>query len=67
MIQKVIGLTGELIWDSSKPDGTPRKLMDISKMHYLGWKHKVELEEGIQKTYDWFLKNINNFKEVKMS
>jgi GDP-L-fucose synthase len=54
MIQKVIGHTGELIWDSSKPDGTPRKLMDISKMHSLGWKHKVELEEGIQKTYDWF-------------
>lgn len=49
MIQKVIGHTGELIWDSSKPDGTPRKLMDISKMHSLGWKHKVELEEGIQK------------------
>ena len=67
MIQKVIGHTGELIWDSSKPDGTPRKLMDISKMHSLGWKHKVELEEGIQKTYDWFLENINNFKEVKMS
>ena len=66
MIQKVIGHTGELIWDSSKPDGTPRKLMDISKMHSLGWKHKVELEEGIQKTYDWFLENINNFKEVKM-
>ena len=67
MIQKVIGHTGEVIWDSSKPDGTPRKLMDISKMHSLGWKHKVELEEGIQKTYDWFLENINNFKEVKMS
>lgn len=66
MIQKVIGHTGEVIWDSSKPDGTPRKLMDISKMHSLGWKHKVELEEGIQKTYDWFLENINNFKEVKM-
>ena len=40
--------------------------MDISKMHSLGWKHKVELEEGIQKTYAWFLENINNFKEVKM-
>ena len=66
MIQKVIGHTGEVIWDSSKPDGTPRKLMDISKMHSLGWKHKVELEEGIQKTYNWFLENINNFKEVKM-
>ena len=66
-IQKITGHQGEIIWDSTKPDGTPRKLMDISKMHSLGWKHKVELEEGIQKTYDWFLENINNFKEVKMS
>ena len=67
LIQKVTGHQGEIEWDSSKPDGTPRKLMDISKMHNLGWKHRVELEEGIQKTYDWFLENINNFKEVKMS
>ena len=65
-IQKVVGHTGEIVWDSSKPDGTPRKLMDISKMHDLGWKHKVELEEGIQKTYDWFLENIDAFKEVKL-
>ena len=65
-IQKVVGHTGDLIWDSSKPDGTPRKLMDISKMHALGWKHKVALEEGIQKTYDWFLENIENVKEVKL-
>ena len=65
-IQKVVGHTGELIWDSSKPDGTPRKLMDISKMHDLGWKHKIDLEEGIQKTYDWFLENIEEFKEVKL-
>jgi GDP-L-fucose synthase len=66
-IQKVVGHTGELIWDSSKPDGTPRKLMDISKMHSLGWKHKVVLEEGIQKTYTWFLENIESFKQVKIN
>lgn len=65
-IQKITGHQGEIIWDSSKPDGTPRKLMDISKMHGLGWKHKVDLEEGIQKTYDWFLENVNAIKEVKM-
>jgi GDP-L-fucose synthase len=65
-IQKVIGHSGDLIWDSSKPDGTPRKLMDISKMHALGWKHKIELQEGIEKTYSWFLENIKDFKEVKM-
>ena len=64
-IQKIVGHQGDIVWDSSKPDGTPRKLMDISKMHALGWKHKVNLEEGIQKTYNWFLENIENFKEVK--
>ena len=65
-IQKVVGHSGEIIWDSDKPDGTPRKLMDISKMHQLGWKHQIELEKGIQKTYKWFLENIENIKEVKM-
>ena len=55
-IQKVIGHEGELIWDSSKPDGTPRKLMDVSKLHSMGWKHSVDIKEGIRKTY----------KEVKL-
>jgi GDP-L-fucose synthase len=63
-IQKITGHQGELIWDSTKPDGTPRKLMDVSKMHELGWKHKVDLEEGIAKTYEWFLQNIDNVKKV---
>jgi len=66
LIQKVTGHQGEIEWDSSKPDGTPRKLMDISKMHDLGWKHQVELEDGIRKTYNWFLENIENYKEVKL-
>ena len=65
-IQKITGHQGEIIWDATKPDGTPRKLMDISKMHALGWKHKVSLEEGIQKTYDWFLKNVDNIKKVTL-
>ena len=65
-IQKVTGYKGEIIWDSSKPDGTPRKLMDVSKMKKLGWSYSTELEEGIEKTYQWFLKNIENFKEVKL-
>jgi GDP-L-fucose synthase len=65
-IQKITGHQGDIIWDATKPDGTPRKLMDISKMHDLGWKHKVQLEEGIQKTYDWFLENADKFKQVKM-
>lgn len=65
-IQKIIGHQGGIIWDATKPDGTPRKLMDVTKMHNLGWKHQVDLEEGIQKTYNWFLENVNNIKEVKM-
>ena len=62
-IQKVTGHQGEIIWDFSKPDGTPRKLMDVSKMKEMGWEYNTELQQGIEKTYAWFLKNI---KEVKL-
>ena len=65
-IQQAVGHQGEIIWDSSKPDGTPRKLMDVSKMKAMGWTYTTELNEGIEKTYKWFLENINNFKEVKL-
>lgn len=65
-IQKVVGHSGEIIWDSDKPDGTPRKLMDVSKMKKIGWEYSTELKEGVEKTYEWFLKNIENIKEVKM-
>ena len=65
-IQNIVGHKGEIRWDSSKPDGTPRKLMDVSKMKSLGWEYSTELDSGIQKTYNWFLDNINNFKEVKL-
>ena len=66
MIQKIIGYQGNIIWDNSKPDGTPRKLMDVSKMKELGWQYSTELEDGIKKTYSWFLDNIDNIKEVKL-
>lgn len=66
IIQKITGHKGEIIWDKSKPDGTPRKLMDTSKLNNLGWKHKINLEEGITKTYRWFLENINRVKELKL-
>ncbi|MDB4192161.1 GDP-L-fucose synthase [Flavobacteriaceae bacterium] len=66
-IQKTTGHKGEIIWDSEKPDGTRRKLMDISKMNELGWSYSTELNEGIKKTYSWFLENIEDIKEVKMS
>ena len=65
-IQKVTGHQGEIIWDTEKPDGTTRKLMDVSKMATLGWEYSTELKEGIEKTYSWFLENIDNIKEVKM-
>ena len=51
MIQKITKFEGEIIWDHTKPDGTPRKLMDVGKLHTLGWKHKIALEEGITKVY----------------
>ncbi len=54
-IKNVVGFEGEIKYDSTKPDGTPRKLMDVSRLHELGWKHKTSLEEGIKKTYQWFL------------
>jgi len=66
-IQKVTGHTGEIVWDASKPDGTPRKLMDVSKLKEMGWEYTTELEEGIQKTYAWFLDNIDSIKEVKLT
>jgi len=65
-IQNVVGHKGNIIWDSSKPDGTPRKLLDVSKMKDLGWQYRIDLKEGIEKTYFWFLENIENIKEVKI-
>lgn len=58
LIQKIVGFEGKIVFDASKPDGTPRKLMDVSKLHGLGWKHTVELEEGISRAYQDFLQKI---------
>lgn len=57
LVAKVIGYTGEIRWDSSKPDGTPRKLLDVSKLESLGWHYKTELEDGIRLSYQDFLTN----------
>ncbi len=57
LVKKVVGFTGDIVWDTTKPDGTPRKLLDVSKLHALGWKHRTNLEEGIRKTYDWYCAN----------
>lgn len=56
-VKGVVGYEGDIEWDSEKPDGTPRKLLDVSKLHILGFKHTIELEEGIKMTYDWYLEN----------
>ena len=57
LICDVVGFKGGLAWDTTKPDGTPRKLLDVSKVHDLGWRHTIGLRDGIARTYDWFLKN----------
>jgi len=55
IIKEVVGYDGELVWDTSKPDGTPRKLLDVTKLNNVGWKHSTGLKTGIQKTYEWYL------------
>lgn len=61
-IREVVGYSGRIIFDSSKPDGTPRKLLDVSRMKSLGWQGKVTLREGIEKTYAWFLGNMGKWR-----
>lgn len=57
VIAQIVGYQGEIHWDDSKPNGTPRKLLDVSKINQLGWKANIDLESGIKSTYEWFLKN----------
>ncbi|MDC1022383.1 GDP-L-fucose synthase [Schleiferiaceae bacterium] len=64
LIQMTVGHKGEIIWDSSKPDGAPRKLMDNSKMESQGWKAQVNLEQGVALAYQWFLDNVTNYRQV---
>jgi len=64
-IQNLVGHKGEIIWDSSKPDGTPRKLMDVSRIENHGWKYQISLDEGISNTYEWFLNNEDEIREVQ--
>jgi GDP-L-fucose synthase len=61
-VKKAVGFFGEIRWDKSKPDGTPRKLLDVTKIRGMGWKPKVSIEDGIAATYDWFLKNAPEAK-----
>lgn len=65
-VQKVTGHKGSISWDVTKPDGTPRKLMDVSRINELGWKAEIGLEEGIENTYQWFLDHLDEIKEVEI-
>lgn len=58
LIVRTVGFMGTVAWDESKPDGTPRKLIDVSKLHSLGWTHKVEIEDGVQKLFDWYRQSL---------
>ncbi len=55
LVRRTVGFDGEIRWDSSKPDGTMRKLCDVSKLHSLGWRHTVELPQGVDMLYKWYL------------
>ncbi|WP_438839566.1 GDP-L-fucose synthase family protein [Algoriphagus oliviformis] len=67
MVQSVVGHEGDILWDLDKPDGTPRKVMDVSKINGMGWSHRLSLIEGITQTYKWYLKNPHSIKHVKMN
>jgi GDP-L-fucose synthase len=57
---KVVGFEGDIVYDLSKPDGTPRKLLDVTKIHGYGWQHEVELEDGLRQTYSWFINSLES-------
>jgi GDP-L-fucose synthase len=61
LISEIIGYKGKIVFDPSHPDGTPRKLLDVSRINQLGWKFKTPLREGVEKTYKWFLSQIKNY------
>ena len=65
LIQKEVGHSGKIIWDSTKPDGTMRKIMDSKKLNNMGWFHNINLSDGIKMTYSWFLENQKSLKNVK--
>ena len=62
LISKIVGYEGKLVFDTTKPDGMPRKLLDVDILHKLGWKHKTQFEQGLDNTYQWFLEHDNTFK-----
>ena len=67
LIKKVVGFRGDIVFNSDKPDGTMKKLTDVSKLNELGWKHKIDLELGLEKMYKWFLNHLDSIKTEKIS
>ena len=63
IVKDTVGFEGELTFDSSKPDGTPRKLLDVTRINNIGWQADIQLNEGVKSTYDWFLDNIDKFRQ----
>jgi len=58
LVVKSVGFEGKVEFDTSKPDGTMRKLIDVTKLHSLGWTHKVEIEDGVQKLFEWYRQSL---------
>lgn len=63
LVKKIVGYKGKILWDTTKPDGMPRRLLDVKKMDKLGWKYTIELEDGITSTYKWFKDNVSSIRQ----
>lgn len=62
-ISRLVGFAGEIVWDAGKPDGTPRKLLDVSRLHGLGWRHQTDLDQGLASVYHWFVDNYDRLRK----
>ena len=62
-VRETVGFEGDIVWNKDMPDGTPRKLTDVTKLHGLGWSHRVELEEGVKLAYDWFQEHVQEARK----
>jgi len=60
LVKDIVGYDGNIVHDTTKPDGTPRKLTDVSKLHAMGWKHKISLQDGVRKVYEDFARNYES-------
>lgn len=57
-VKRIVGYSGNIVWDTSKPNGTPRKLLDVSRLEGIGWEYKMEIEDGVRMSYEWYLENL---------